>query len=140
MSVGAGRLNEYGQPVAPVSAPVRTPSPVAGDSVESAIKIESSPALGLIRHTRAASVTMDDAPPLPPMGVATTASRSQHLRRPRFDYRDPAAREQYEGVLEAELAAVRSGASLPGSPSTGSNPTYGSNVDHRRAAEPNSSS
>lgn len=121
MNTGSGRLNEQGNPVTPVAAVAELPSPVPGDSVESAIKIESSPAPELSRHRQAQSVTRDDAPPLTPMGVATTTSRSQLLRRPRFDYRDPAARAQYEALLEAEIAAVRSGASLPGSPSTASN-------------------
>lgn len=123
MSVGAGRLNEQGNPVTPVAARVEPPAPVPGDSIELAIKVESSPVPIPSRHTRASSVTMADAPPLPPMGVTTTASRSQLLRRPQFDYRDPAARARYEALLEAEIAAVRSGASLPGSPSTASNPS-----------------
>ena len=49
------------------------------------------------------------------MGITTTASRSQHLRRPRFDYEDPAARAIYEAQLLEELDAIRSDEFLPGS-------------------------
>jgi hypothetical protein len=106
-----------------MAARVEPPAPVLGDSIELAIEVESSPVPEPSRHIRAQSVTMTDAPSLSPMSVSTTASRSQLLRRPRFGYRDSAARARCEALLEAEIEAVRSGASLPGSPSTASNPS-----------------
>ena len=113
--LGQGRLSELGNPTTPVRSRSSANSSAPGASAETAIKLEDSPSPGPTRHSRAQSVTMEEAPALRPMGVTTTASRSQHLRRPRFDYEDPAARAVYEAQLLEELDAVRSDEFLPGS-------------------------
>lgn len=118
--IGRGRLSELGNSTTPVAVRSRSTagSSALGASAENAIKLEDSPSPGPVRHSRARSVVMEEAPALRPVGVMTTASRSQYLRRPRFDYQDPAARAVYEAQLLEELEAVRSDEFLPGSPST----------------------
>jgi hypothetical protein len=85
-----------------------------GVSAETAIKLKDNPSPEPIRPI------IEEAPALRPLGVKTMVSRSQYLRRPRFNYKDLAARAVYEAQFLEELKAVRSDEFLPGSPSTSS--------------------
>jgi hypothetical protein len=98
--------------------------PLPGDSADSPIKIEGSPAPAPApirpRHTRAGSVTMTDAPPPPsfPAGVTTTRSRSSYIREPNVDYSNAEVAERVARMHEQRAAEIRAGLTVQGSPST----------------------